>query len=114
MEETGVPRENHWPVVSHWHTLSHNVVSSTPRHERDSNAQLYVRSVSSTPCHERDSNAQLYVRSVVFSGTPDSFLTEYLLSTTFSDYPASVSLPGLMVEIYRFPGENYTASLSIW
>ena len=95
MEETGVPRENHWPVVSHWHTLSHNVVSSTPRHERDSNAQLYVR-------------------SVVFSGTPDSFLTEYLLSTTFSDYSASVSLPGLMVEIYRFPGKNYTASLSIW
>jgi hypothetical protein len=25
---------------SHWQTLSHNVVSSTPRHERDSNAQL--------------------------------------------------------------------------
>ena len=27
MEETG---ENHWPVVSHWQTLSHDVVSSTP------------------------------------------------------------------------------------
>jgi hypothetical protein len=25
------------PVVSHWQTLSHNVVSSTPRHERGSN-----------------------------------------------------------------------------
>ena len=23
-------RENHWPAVSHWQTLSHNVVSSTP------------------------------------------------------------------------------------
>jgi hypothetical protein len=23
-------RENHWPVASHWQTLSHNVVSSTP------------------------------------------------------------------------------------
>ena len=23
----GVPRENHRPVVSHWQTLSHNVVS---------------------------------------------------------------------------------------
>jgi hypothetical protein len=22
---------NHWPVASHWQTLSHNVVSSTPR-----------------------------------------------------------------------------------
>jgi hypothetical protein len=28
MEQTEVPRGNHW------HTLSHNVVSSTPRHER--------------------------------------------------------------------------------
>ena len=31
MEETGVPRENHRPVASRWQTLSHNVVSSTPR-----------------------------------------------------------------------------------
>jgi hypothetical protein len=36
VEETGVPRENHRPVVSHRQTLSHNVVSSTPRHERGS------------------------------------------------------------------------------
>jgi hypothetical protein len=34
VEETGVPEENHRPVQSHWQTLSHNVVSSTPRHER--------------------------------------------------------------------------------
>ena len=26
VEETGGPRENHWPVTSHWQTLSHNVV----------------------------------------------------------------------------------------
>jgi hypothetical protein len=38
--ETGVPGENHRPVASHWHTLSHNVVSSTPRHEWGSNSQL--------------------------------------------------------------------------
>ena len=30
-------RENNHPIASHWPTLSHNVVSSTPRHERDSN-----------------------------------------------------------------------------
>jgi hypothetical protein len=35
VEETGVPGENHRPVASHWQTLSYNVVSSTPRHERD-------------------------------------------------------------------------------
>jgi hypothetical protein len=32
MEETGVLGENNWPAISHWQTLSHNVVSSTPRH----------------------------------------------------------------------------------
>ena len=31
-EEIGVPRENH--------TLSHNVISSKPRHARDLNSQL--------------------------------------------------------------------------
>ena len=30
-EETGVPGENHRLVASHRQTLSHNVVSSTPR-----------------------------------------------------------------------------------
>jgi hypothetical protein len=34
VEETRVPRENHQPVACHWQTLSHNVVSSTPHHER--------------------------------------------------------------------------------
>jgi hypothetical protein len=30
VEEAGVPEENHRSVASHWQTLSHNVVSSTP------------------------------------------------------------------------------------
>jgi hypothetical protein len=34
VEETGERGESHWPVASHWQTLSHNVVSSTPRHEQ--------------------------------------------------------------------------------
>jgi hypothetical protein len=39
--EIRVPRENHWPVTSHWQTLSHNAVSSTPRHESDSNSRVF-------------------------------------------------------------------------
>ena len=39
VEETGGHGGNHWPVGSHWQTLSNNVVSSTPRHERGSNSQ---------------------------------------------------------------------------
>jgi len=31
VEETRVPWENLRPAASHWQTLSHNVVSSTPR-----------------------------------------------------------------------------------
>jgi hypothetical protein len=33
VDETGLPGENHRPVASHWQTLSHNVVSNTPRLE---------------------------------------------------------------------------------
>jgi len=39
MEETGVPGENHRHAARHWQTLSHNAISNTPRHERDSNSQ---------------------------------------------------------------------------
>jgi len=38
VEETGVHRENHCPKVTD--KLYHNVVSSTPHHERVSNSQL--------------------------------------------------------------------------
>jgi hypothetical protein len=40
VEETEEPWENHRPVASHWQTLSHNVVSSTPRLERSPYSQL--------------------------------------------------------------------------
>ena len=45
MEETGILGENRRPVTSHWQTLSNKVVSSTPRHERDSNSQLIAQVV---------------------------------------------------------------------
>jgi hypothetical protein len=38
---TGEPGGNHRPAASNWETLSHNVVSSTPPHER--------RKLSNTP-----------------------------------------------------------------
>ena len=42
VEETVVPRENHRPVKSQWQTLSHNIVSSAPRHQWNSNTTLVV------------------------------------------------------------------------
>ena len=38
----GVPGEKHRPVASHWQTLSHNVVSSTPHLEQESNSQRVI------------------------------------------------------------------------
>ena len=35
VDETRVAAENHRPVASHCLSLLHNVVSSTPHHERD-------------------------------------------------------------------------------
>ena len=34
-------RENHLPVASHWQTLSHNVVSTSPCQELGSNSQMW-------------------------------------------------------------------------
>jgi hypothetical protein len=41
--EIGIPREIHRPVASHWQTLSHIVLSSTPRHEWGSNSQIQLQ-----------------------------------------------------------------------
>jgi hypothetical protein len=40
VEGTGLPGENHRPVASHRQTLSHNIISSTPRHERGTNSPV--------------------------------------------------------------------------
>ena len=42
MTVSSVGGGNHRPVDSHWPTLLHNVTSSTPRHERDSNSQALI------------------------------------------------------------------------
>jgi hypothetical protein len=39
VDETGVCGENHRPAASNYQIISHNVVSSTPRHARGSNSQ---------------------------------------------------------------------------
>ena len=40
VEKTGVHRENHKPADVSDQLLSHNGISSTPRHKLDSNSQL--------------------------------------------------------------------------
>ena len=43
VEEIGVTRENHQPATNYWQTSSHKAVSSTPRHEQDSNSQSLIQ-----------------------------------------------------------------------
>jgi hypothetical protein len=40
MGKTEVPGKNHGPATGHLYAVSHNFVSNTPSHERDSNSQL--------------------------------------------------------------------------
>ena len=70
MEEIGVPGQTHPPVPSHWQTLSHNIVSSTPRHERALSSQrksTTASGVTQIAIHETMSEqAQLY-NTIVYS-----------------------------------------------
>ena len=59
VEETGVPAENHQPVASNWPTLSHNVVSSTPCHERGSNSEG-IAQVVVIPNHDHDTKFDIF------------------------------------------------------
>jgi hypothetical protein len=73
VEETGVFGENHWPVASHWQTLSHNVASSIPRHDRGKkhffnrtpNWNAKVRSILNIlyiTCDTQDLQMSLYIQ----------------------------------------------------
>ena len=39
VEDSGVPEDNQHPAASHWQSLSHKIVSGTPRHEQDLDSQ---------------------------------------------------------------------------
>jgi hypothetical protein len=64
VEESIVPRENHWPVVSHWQTLSHNVVSSTPRYEKKTN-KGYTGKLRIDLKEDIDTGCDMAVRSLL-------------------------------------------------
>jgi hypothetical protein len=45
VQKTGIPGENYRPVASHRERLSHKVVSSTSRHERNSNTTISTKRI---------------------------------------------------------------------
>ena len=48
VQKTGIPGENHRPVPSHRERLSHKVVPSTSRHERNSNTTISTKRIITT------------------------------------------------------------------
>jgi hypothetical protein len=48
VDETGVPRENHRPVASHWQTSSHDIISTTSSWARFALTTLVVMGTDST------------------------------------------------------------------
>jgi hypothetical protein len=74
VEETGVPGENHRSFASHRQTLSHNVVLSTPRHERG--FELTTSVVIGTDCTCTDSCKSNYytITTVLACFTKDNCL----------------------------------------
>ena len=91
-EETRVPGENQWPVASHWQTLSHNVVSSTPRLSR---IRTYNLSSDRSWLHRTSSCKSNYHTITITTNpfklwwllvVPQGLVTIYLLSLDYSKW----------------------------
>jgi hypothetical protein len=65
VEETRVPGENHWTATSYWQTLSHNVVSSTPRHET---SKSVYSTLSTRQCLMTFNKQQTYIYATTDCG----------------------------------------------
>ena len=68
VEETGISGENRRPAGSYWHTLSHNVVSSTPRLEWNPISPLWIVRVLENNCRMRCQNLIAFFKSCTSSG----------------------------------------------
>ena len=78
MEENGGARENHWPHANHWQTLSHSVVSSTPRHEQSTilyfNCEVYETPFSLITSSSKNTSKTTTVVSISNLATTNMFL----------------------------------------
>jgi hypothetical protein len=117
VEETGVPGENLQPASNHWQTLSHNLVSSTPRQERNSNivesgikhhtlspsscyVPLYCRLLQLNVLHDQSSaNKNIFIGWLV-----GWFM---VFNATFNNISVISWQSVLLVEETRVPGENH-------
>ena len=66
VKETGVSGEYHWPAASHWQPLLHNVASSIPPHEWDSNIKVPWNKVEENKLYQIDKNMMNLYTSLFF------------------------------------------------
>jgi hypothetical protein len=90
-EETGVPGENHRPATSLWQTLSHNVVSSTPRHERDHGMNKCKQKQSGRFLSESES-VQFYLSFAYGEPSYGSWINNYLYIKCLSPLTKQIQL----------------------
>jgi hypothetical protein len=68
VEETGMSGENRRPAGGYWQTLSHNVVSSTPRLEWNAISPLWIVRVLEKNCRMRCQNLIALLKACTSSG----------------------------------------------
>ena len=103
VEETGVPGENDRPVASHWQTLSHNVTSSTLRHELDSNSHnvLYMALIA-IRTHKISGDRHLEIQ-LPYERYHDDSLNKYNNHTSVTMTTPSINLTAIRAWPWRLP-----------
>ena len=90
MDGTGIPGENHRPVTSHLQFfLSHNVISSTPDHELESNRTLVATNTDCIRSRPRKSNIRINAIDIWTNIHLMSTLKAFISSTTLTLFTAT-------------------------
>ena len=102
-----VPGENHRPVASHRQTLSHNVASNTPRHERDLTAHVVIYSTTIPP----QGPIQIERNWVIFRETVIKFfLAPGGLCTVYKHFKSSADTQYIVLYLYYISLQPYDIS----
>jgi hypothetical protein len=87
--KTRVPEENHRPAACHWQNLSHNVVSRTPDHERDSKISHWFHITILPYDHDHDSYVTFIEQKgeciIIYFGRSCDEFTEWVWPIKISD-----------------------------
>jgi hypothetical protein len=118
IEETGVSRENHRPVPSHWQISSHNVISGTPPHERDVMLR-YMKYVKLCPKTSNHTNV-IFIPFLLFYIINNYYFIHIMgvMAMVFNATLSNISLipwrSVLLMEETGVPGENHRPVASHW